>query len=124
MPKDGLKLRSLKISDEIWATWQAEAKALNTSVTALIIQRMKPPDAAPKRRAKQPKPNPDLIRRAEQLVRDILPNQEMDPDTITAVAGKVAKAVPVSAVVPPNLLGQAVNPRLKGLWNPPGKGKP
>jgi hypothetical protein len=41
-----LKLRTIKIDDEMWARWQARAKAIGISVTALIIQQMEGPVSA------------------------------------------------------------------------------
>ena len=43
MAKDVAKARSIKVTDDVWARWQIEAKVEGVSVTALIIRRMGDP---------------------------------------------------------------------------------
>lgn len=51
-----LKARSIKIDDDVWAAWQAEARAAGVSLTALITARMTAKAARPEKVIRPTKP--------------------------------------------------------------------
>ena len=126
---DELRARSIKIGDAMWKRWQDAAAAAKMSLTALIVQRMEEPNSLATMAAlkkvidtqaeKIAKLEANRPRRAAPATDSELPAPPSKFSRTAAAIARLAKADGDKPLLP--AATSEVQPRLKGVWNPPGK---
>lgn len=138
-----LKVRTIKVSDEMWERWQARAAVGSTSVAALIITSMEgqqpgPPDFTDAITQQQAATiaqmqialdaaNEDIRRLKQDAARAARKEPERretgDSGAQPAIGGKLLGNPVMTSAVPERVSGAVPWCGLKGMDKPKGKGK-